>query len=419
MKTSDFPIFTVKNEPSDSEVTSHKLMIKSGMIRKVSSGQYNWLPMGYRVLEKIKNIIREELNSIGCREILMPIVQPSELWKESGRWDKYGPELLRFKDRHDREFCFGPTFEEVVTDLIRQDLSSYKQLPINVFQISTKFRDEIRPRFGVMRAREFIMKDAYSFHTDSKSLDDTYNKYKNAYNEIFKRLMLDFTMVDADSGNIGGSESHEFHVIADTGEDEILLDESLNGMNTEIAMKKFNETDVKKIIEKTGMKLKKGIEVGHIFKLGKKYSEAMNVRVSDKDSKLKTVHMGCYGIGVSRIVAAAIEQNYDEKGIVWTDSISPFKVVLIDIDSQKNEDIKSYSEKIYSNLISKNIDVIYDDRDLNLGKKLTDWELIGVPNMLIVGNKETEKEKLTYKNRATDKKEEVPLNFLDDKRFKN
>ncbi len=419
MKTSDFPIFTVKNEPSDSEVTSHKLMIKSGMIRKVSSGQYNWLPLGYRVLEKIKNIIREELNSIGCREILMPIVQPSELWKESGRWDKYGPELLRFKDRHDREFCFGPTFEEVVTDLIRQDLSSYKQLPINVFQISTKFRDEIRPRFGVMRAREFIMKDAYSFHTDSKSLDDTYNKYKNAYNEIFKRLMLDFTMVDADSGNIGGSESHEFHVIADTGEDEILLDESLNGMNTEIAMKKFNETDVKKIIEKTGMKLKKGIEVGHIFKLGKKYSEAMNVRVSDKDSKLKTVHMGCYGIGVSRIVAAAIEQNYDEKGIVWTDNISPFKVVLIDIDSQKNEDIKNYSEKIYSNLISKNIDVIYDDRDLNLGKKLTDWELIGVPNMLIVGNKETEKEKLTYKNRATDKKEEVPLNFLDDKRFKN
>jgi len=419
MKTSDFPIFTVKNEPSDSEVTSHKLMIKSGMIRKVSSGQYNWLPLGYRVLEKIKNIIREELNSIGCREILMPIVQPSELWKESGRWDKYGPELLRFKDRHDREFCFGPTFEEVVTDLIRQDLSSYKQLPINVFQISTKFRDEIRPRFGVMRAREFIMKDAYSFHTDSKSLDDTYNKYKNAYNEIFKRLMLDFTMVDADSGNIGGSESHEFHVIADTGEDEILLDESLNGMNTEIAMKKFNETDVKKIIEKTGMKLKKGIEVGHIFKLGKKYSEAMNARVSDKNSKLKTVHMGCYGIGVSRIVAAAIEQNYDEKGIVWTDSISPFKVVLIDIDSQKNEDIKNYSEKIYSNLISKNIDVIYDDRDLNLGKKLTDWELIGVPNMLIVGNKETEKEKLTYKNRATDKKEEVPLNFLDDKRFKN
>ena len=419
MKTSNFPIFTVKNEPSDCEVTSHKLLIKSGMIRKVSSGQYNWLPMGFRVLEKIKNIIREELNKIGCREILMPIVQPGELWRESGRWEEYGPELLRFKDRHDRDFCFGPTFEEVVTDLIRQDLSSYKQLPINVFQISTKFRDEIRPRFGVMRAREFIMKDAYSFHTDSKSLDDAYNKYKKAYSEIFKKLMLDFTMVDADSGNIGGSESHEFHVIADTGEDEILLDESLNGMNTEIAMKKFNETDVGKIIKKTGMKLKKGIEVGHIFKLGKKYSEAMNVRVSDKDSKLKTVHMGCYGIGVSRIVAAAIEQNYDEKGILWTSSISPFKVVLIDIDSQKNEDIRNYSEKIYSNLISKNIDVIYDDRDLKLGKKLTDWELIGVPNILIVGNKETEKEKLIYKNRATDKKEEVSLSFLDDKRFKN
>ena len=225
MKVSNFPIFTQKDVPSEAEIISHQLMIKSGMIRKLSSGQYSWLPMGLRIIQKVENIIREELNNIGCAEILMPSVQPAELWKESGRWDEYGPELLRFKDRHEREFCLGPTFEEVITDLIRKDVSSYKQLPMNLFQISSKFRDEIRPRFGVMRAREFIMKDAYSFHETQNCLDDTYEVYKLAYKKIFKRLMLDYTIVDADSGNIGGNESNEFHVIAETGEDDLLLDD--------------------------------------------------------------------------------------------------------------------------------------------------------------------------------------------------
>jgi len=227
MKVSNFPIFTQKDVPSEAEITSHQLMIKSGMIRKLSSGQYSWLPIGLRVIQKIEKIIREELNNIGCAEILMPSVQPAELWKESGRWDEYGPELLRFKDRHEREFCLGPTFEEVITDLIRKDVSSYKQLPMNLFQISSKFRDEIRPRFGVMRAREFIMKDAYSFHETQNCLDNTYEIYKSAYKKIFERLMLDYTIVDADSGNIGGNESNEFHVIAETGEDDLLLDNEL------------------------------------------------------------------------------------------------------------------------------------------------------------------------------------------------
>ena len=313
MKVSNFPIFTQKDVPSDAEVISHQLMIKAGMIRKLSSGQYTWLPIGLKIIKKIENVIRKALNHIGCVEILMPSVQPSELWNESGRWDQYGPELLRFKDRHDRDFCLGPTFEEVITDLIRKDVSSYKQLPLNLFQISSKFRDEIRPRFGVMRAREFIMKDAYSFHESQESLDSTYELYKSAYTNIFQELMLDFTIVDADSGNIGGNESNEFHVIAETGEDDLLLDNNLNGMNFEIAKLKYKENDIQSIIKDTGMVHKKGIEVGHIFKLGQKYSESMKAKITNKDSKIINMFMGCYGIGITRIVAAAIEQNNDEK----------------------------------------------------------------------------------------------------------
>jgi len=237
MKTSRFPIFTLKNSPSEAEIISHKLMIQAGLVRKLSSGQYSWLPLGYKIVRKVENIIREEMEAIGAAEILMPSVQPAELWQESKRWDQYGPELLRFKDRHDREFCLAPTFEEVITDLIRKNIESYKYLPMNLFQISSKFRDEIRPRFGIIRAREFIMKDAYSFHNDEKCLDQTYENYKRAYKNIFTRLLLDFTIVDADSGNIGGNESHEFHVIAETGEDDLLLDKSMNGINLEIAKK--------------------------------------------------------------------------------------------------------------------------------------------------------------------------------------
>ena len=414
MKTSNFPIFTVKSDPSDTEVISHKLMIKSGMIRKLSSGQYTWLPLGLRVIDKIQDIVRCELNKIGCREILMPLVQPNELWKESGRWNEYGPELLRFKDRNEREFCFGPTFEEVITDLLRQDLSSYKQLPINLFQISTKFRDEIRPRFGVLRSREFIMKDAYSFHASTSCLDTTYSKYMEAYKNIFNSLMLKFTMVDADSGNIGGSESHEFHVIADTGEDDLLLDDSNNGMNVEIAKERYQEENIEKIASKIGMRLTRGIEVGHIFKLGTKYSKPMNLRFTDENSQINDVFMGCYGIGISRIVAAAIEQNYDDRGIIWPKTMSPFQVALIELDSKKNDEIRKYTENIYEDLQKQGVDVIYDNRNLKLGNKLADWELIGVPNILIIGQKETDDRTMTLKRRNEDQKQKVTPEFVND-----
>ena len=412
MKVSHFPIFTLKDTPADAEVISHKLMIRSGMIRKLSSGQYSWLPLGLRVIKKIEDIIRKELEKIGCSEILMPSVQPSELWQESGRWEQYGPELLRFTDRHQRDFCLGPTFEEVITDLIRKDVSSYKQLPINLFQISTKFRDEIRPRFGVMRAREFIMKDAYSFHANQESLDEAYEMYKNAYNNIFKNLMLDFTIVDADSGNIGGNESNEFHVIADTGEDDLLLDDELKGMNIEIAKVKYGEDDLEALIKKTNLTHKKGIEVGHIFKLGQKYSETMKAKVTTKDSKTVDMFMGCYGIGVTRIVAAAIEQLHDNKGIKWPPSITPFNTVIIEIDGHKNSNVRTYCESVYKSFIEKDIEAIYDDRDANLGKKIKDWELIGIPNIVIIGKNESSNKTVIFKKRSSESKSEMDINDL-------
>jgi len=412
MKVSHFPIFTLKDTPADAEVISHKLMIRSGMIRKISSGQYSWLPLGLRVIKKIEDIIRKELEKIGCSEILMPSVQPSELWQESGRWEQYGPELLRFTDRHQRDFCLGPTFEEVITDLIRKDVSSYKQLPINLFQISTKFRDEIRPRFGVMRAREFIMKDAYSFHANQESLDEAYEMYKNAYNNIFKNLMLDFTIVDADSGNIGGNESNEFHVIADTGEDDLLLDDQLKGMNIEIAKVKYGEDDLEALIKKTNLTHKKGIEVGHIFKLGQKYSETMKAKVTTKDSKTVDMFMGCYGIGVTRIVAASIEQLHDDKGIKWPASITPFNTVIIEIDGHKNSNVRTYCESVYESFIEKDIETIYDDRDANLGKKIKDWELIGIPNIVIIGKNESNNNTVIFKKRSSESKSEMDINDL-------
>ena len=412
MRVSHFPIFTLKDTPADAEVISHKLMIRSGMIRKLSSGQYSWLPLGLRVIKKIEDIIRKELEKIGCSEILMPSVQPSELWQESGRWEQYGPELLRFTDRHQRDFCLGPTFEEVITDLIRKDVSSYKQLPINLFQISTKFRDEIRPRFGVMRAREFIMKDAYSFHANQESLDEAYEMYKNAYNNIFKNLMLDFTIVDADSGNIGGNESNEFHVIADTGEDDLLLDDQLKGMNIEIAKVKYGEDDLEALIKKTNLTHKKGIEVGHIFKLGQKYSETMKAKVTTKDSKTVDMFMGCYGIGVTRIVAAAIEQLHDNKGIKWPASITPFNTVIIEIDGHKNSNVRTYCESVYKSFNEKDIETIYDDRDANLGKKIKDWELIGIPNIVIIGKNESSNNTVIFKKRSSESKSEMDINDL-------
>jgi len=412
MKASNYPLFTQKNNPSDAEIISHTLMLKAGLIRQQSSGQYSFLPIGYRVLKKIENIIREEMNAIGSAEILMPSVQPSELWEESGRWETYGSELLRLKDRHQRDYCLGPTFEEVITDLVRKDLNSYKQLPLNMYQVSSKFRDEIRPRFGIMRAREFIMKDAYSFHLNQECLDEWYEKYKKAYNNIFNRLQLEYTMVDADSGNIGGSKSNEFHVIADTGEDDILIDEDGIGINFEIAKTKYSSHDIKKIIKDNNLVHKKGIEVGHIFKLGDKYSKSMNLSIDNADSKKCNIQMGCYGIGVSRIIAAAIEQNHDENGIKWPVSISPFKIVVIEIDGHKNDSVRLYSTDLYKKLIAKGIEVILDDRNAKLGNKLNDWELIGIPNIVIVGKSEAESNSLTFKKRGQADKANLSIEDL-------
>ena len=412
MKASKYPLFTQKNNPSDAEIISHKLMLKAGLVRQQSSGQYSFLPIGYRVLKKIENIIREEMNAIGSAEILMPSVQPSELWEESGRWETYGLELLRLKDRHQRDYCLGPTFEEVITDLVRKDLNSYKQLPINMYQISSKFRDEIRPRFGIMRAREFIMKDAYSFHLNQECLDEWYENYKKAYNKIFTRLQLEYTMVDADSGNIGGSKSNEFHVIADTGEDDLLIDQDGIGVNYEIAKTKYNSDDIKKIINENNLVHKKGIEVGHIFKLGDKYSKAMNLSIADVKSKICNIEMGCYGIGVSRIIAAAIEQNHDDKGIVWPETIAPFKIVIIEIDGHKNESVRLYSSELYEKLSAKGVEVILDDRNSKLGNKLNDWELIGVPNIVIVGKSEADTKSLTFKKRGQDDKSSLSIEDL-------
>ena len=413
MRVSDFPIFTLKDNPSDAEIVSHKLMIRAGLIRKISSGQYSWLPIGMRVLEKIQQIIRSELNNIGCMEISMPLVQPSELWRESGRWDKYGPELLRFKDRNDRDFCFGPTFEEVVTDLVRKDVSSYKQLPLNFFQITTKFRDEIRPRFGVMRAREFIMKDAYSFHADKSCLDKSYNSYKQAYGNIFKRLGLNFTVVSADSGNIGGDESHEYHVIADTGEDDLLISDSGDGMNVEIAKEKYSLENLDELIDKTSMKHKKGIEVGHIFKLGQKYTKSMDTKITHENGTMNNIFMGCYGIGVTRIVAAAIEQNHDDSGIIWPTAIAPFKCVIIEIDASKNNSVKNHSDLLYKKLKDKNIDVIVDNRDVGFGIKMKDWELIGIPHFFIIGKNEAAKNIITHKLRTLPNKNSLQIEDME------
>ena len=413
MRVSDFPIFTLKDNPSDAEIVSHKLMIRAGLIRKISSGQYSWLPIGMRVLEKIQQIIRSELNNIGCMEISMPLVQPSELWRESGRWDKYGPELLRFKDRNDRDFCFGPTFEEVVTDLVRKDVSSYKQLPLNFFQITTKFRDEIRPRFGVMRAREFIMKDAYSFHADKNCLDKSYNSYKQAYGNIFKRLGLNFTVVSADSGNIGGDESHEYHVIADTGEDDLLISDSGDGMNVEIAKEKYSLENLDELIDKTSMKHKKGIEVGHIFKLGQKYTKSMDTKITYENGTMNNIFMGCYGIGVTRIVAAAIEQNHDDSGIIWPITISPFKCVIIEIDASKNNSVRNQSDLLYKMLRDKNVDVIVDNRDVGFGIKMKDWELIGIPHFFIVGKNEATKNIVTHKLRTMPNKNSLQIEDME------
>ena len=396
-------ITTTKNTPKDAEIISHKLMIRSGMVKKLASGLYTWMPLGLKVIKKIENIIREEMNRADALEILMPAVQPSELWKESGRWDKYGPELLRITDRHEREFCFGPTHEEIITDIARKDINSYKQLPIIYYQIQTKFRDEIRPRFGVMRAREFLMKDAYSFHENEECLNKTYKIMFEAYKNCFNKIGFEYKVVNADNGQIGGSESHEFHVIADNGEDELIFSDSSDyAINAELFTRSPKEGDA--CPDGSGkVKIKRGIEVGHIFKLGKNYSEAMNASISNKENKNIKMTMGCYGIGVSRIAAAAIEQSNDEKGIIWPKSIAPYLITIISIGYTKNDIVKNYTDSLYEELENNNIEVLLDDRDISPGNMFSDSELIGIPYSVIIGKQFIENNNFEFKDRKFDK----------------
>ncbi|MDA9117474.1 proline--tRNA ligase [Gammaproteobacteria bacterium] len=395
---------TLKEAPQEAEIVSHKLMLRAGMIRKVASGVYTWLPLGLKVLRKVEGEVRTAMNNAGAQEVLMPMVQPKELWNETNRWEKMGKELLRFRDRHDRDFCLGPTHEEVITDLIRNNVRSYKELPINAYQIQTKFRDEIRPRYGVMRSREFIMKDAYSFSVNEKCLDESYINMKNAYKQILQNIGLDFKIVKADSGAIGGDASEEFHVLAENGEDTIAISTNSEfAINTELLLEEGE--DIKSLEGKDSpdgkgiIQIKKGIEVGHIFKLGQVYSNDMNASVQSQEGRSSTLYMGCYGIGVSRIVAAAIEQNNDEKGIVWPVSIAPFDVNIIAIGFDKNEKVANAATDLYEKLSNQGYDVILDDRKAGFGAKIKDSELIGIPMNIIIGKLYVEKNEIEMRTR--------------------
>lgn len=573
MRASKYLIATVKETPSDAEIVSHQLMLRAGLIRKLASGLYTWLPLGLRVLQKVSQIVREEMNKADGMEVSMPVVQPAELWEESGRWQHMGPELLRFKDRHDRDFCLGPTHEEVITDLVRNEYSSYRQLPANIYQIQTKFRDERRPRFGVMRSREFIMKDAYSFHASQACLDETYAVMHKTYCNIFDRLGLNYRPVIADSGNIGGSTSHEFHVLADSGEDEIVfssdsdyaanielavgtpapLDDQDDGEQKtrelvdtaqartieEVAAKlevspqhilktlfvhaandegertdnlvalllrgdqELNETkiakisglasplefaedeliqkkvgcsvgslgpvglsdlsirciadnstsemhnfvcganqpghhfinanwdddcspdaimDIRKVREgdispdgKGTLSIKRGIEVGHIFQLGTKYSEALNAKVLDENGKSVVMPMGCYGIGVTRVVAACIEQNHDAHGIIWPDAIAPFQLVIIQIDAHKSEKVVEFGNSLYEQAQKLGVEVLLDDRDKKTspGVKFADSELMGIPHRLVVSPRSLADGMIEYKNRVAEEKQLIETDAIE------
>ncbi len=545
MRFSEFGLTTLKEVPADAEIVSHKLMLRAGLIRRLASGLFTWMPLGLRVLRKVEAVIREEMDRAGALELLMPAVQPAELWQESGRWEEYGALLLRMRDRHERDYCFGPTHEEVITDIARRELRSYKQLPVNFYQIQTKFRDEIRPRFGVMRSREFIMKDAYSFDIDQAGLQASYDRMHVAYTAIFERLGLEFRVVDADSGDIGGNCSQEFHVLAESGEDAIAYsdadnyaaniesaatlppggerpapaqelekiatpdmktisalceslhvgaeqtlktlivdgidgpvalvlrgDHELNAVKAQkldgvaspltmasaetiqkvtgcgpgfagpigLGMPMFfdhatavmhdficggNELDVHykganfgrdiDIVEtvdirnvvagdptpggKGKLSIARGIEVGHIFQLGDKYSTTMGATVQDANGKNQALSMGCYGIGVTRIVAAAIEQNHDDRGIIWPAPLAPFDVVLVPINMHRSADVREATEALYAELREAGLAVLLDDRDARPGVKFADAELIGIPHRLVVSDRSLAAGKLEYRHR--------------------
>ena len=557
MRTSQYLLSTLKETPADAEVISHQLMLRAGMIRKLASGLYTWLPTGVRVLKKVENIVREEMNNAGAIEVSMPVVQPADLWQESGRWEQYGPELLRFVDRGERPFVLGPTHEEVITDLIRNELNSYKQLPLNFFQIQTKFRDEVRPRFGVMRSREFLMKDAYSFHTSQESLQETYDAMYAAYSKIFSRMDLDFRAVQADTGSIGGSASHEFQVLAQSGEDDVIFSDSsdfaaniefaealapkapraaatqemtlvdtpnaktiaelveqfnlpiektvktllvkaeegasapliallvrgdheLNEVKAEklpqvaspltfateeeiralvnagpgslgpvnlpipvvidrtvAAMSDFSAganidgkhyfginwdrdvatpevADIRNVVAgdpspdgKGTLLIKRGIEVGHIFQLGTKYSEALNAAVQGEDGRNQILTMGCYGIGVTRVVAAAIEQNHDDRGIIWPDAIAPFQVAILPMNMHKSYRVQELAEKLYADLRAQGIEVLMDDRKERPGVMFADMELIGIPHTVVIGDRNLDNDDIEYKYRRSGEKQMI------------
>lgn len=554
MRTSQYIIATLKETPSDAEVISHQLMLRAGMIRKLASGLYTWLPTGLKVVRKIEQVVREEMEKAGAIEMLMPVVQPADLWQESNRWQEYGPELLRIKDRHDRDFVLGPTHEEVVTEFVRKEISSYKQLPLNLYQIQTKFRDEVRPRFGVMRSREFVMKDAYSFHLSKECLQSTYERMHQAYCNIFERLGLDYRPVIADSGSIGGDSSHEFHVLAESGEDAIAFstesqfaaniekaealapkaeadaptqdmtlvdtpnaktiaelveqfdlditktvktlivkaseesesdfvalivrgDHELNEVKAEnlpmvaepLEMATEEEIkaimgagpgslgpincpipvivdraaavcsdfgaganiddkhyfginwgrdvelgqveDIRNVVEgdpspcgQGTITIKRGIEVGHIFQLGNKYSEALNAGVLTESGKHQILEMGCYGIGVTRIAAAAIEQNHDQYGIKWPVALAPFQVAIVPMNMHKSHRIPDVAEKIYQTLQSKGIEVLFDDRKERPGVMFNDMELMGIPHQIVIGERNLDNDQIEHKNRSTGEK---------------
>ena len=387
MKQSMMFIPTLREVPSDAEIRSHQFLLRAGFIKQVAAGVYTYLPLAKRVLNNVEGIVREELDAIGGNELLMPALQPKELWDESGRWDVYGSELMRLTDRNNREFALGPTHEEVITHVVRDFLNSYKKLPLTVYQIQTKFRDEARPRFGLMRGREFIMKDAYSFHATQESLDEAYNNFVQAYTNIFTRCGLNFRMVEADSGQIGGSQSAEFMALAEIGEDTIVYSTTGSfAANIEVADLPVGapSPDGVGVVDHA-----KGIEVGHVFKLGTKYSEPMNAVFLDENQKKQPIIMGCYGIGVSRVMMAVIEQNNDENGIIWPSAIAPFVVDVI-AANMKDEAQTNLAEEVYKNLLDSGIETIYDDRNERAGFKFKDADLIGFPFKVVCGKKSSE-----------------------------
>ena len=426
MRASRSLIATQKETPADAEVISHQLMIRAGMIRKLAAGLYTWLPLGLKVLRKVEAVVRDEMNKAGAQEVSMPVVQPAELWQESGRWEQYGPELLRIKDRHDRDFCLGPTHEEVITDLIRSQIRSYRQLPANFYQIQTKFRDEIRPRFGIMRAREFLMKDAYSFDLDYEGAKIAYNRMFVAYLKTYARMGLRAIPLRADTGPIGGDLSHEFIILADTGESEVFYHKDILGLNTP-KDRDYSPEELQTIVDEwtslyaaademhdadncpvSGEELvsRRGIEVGHIFHFGQKYSSAFDATVAGPDGKDVTVSMGSYGIGVSRLVGGIIEACHDDNGIVWPESVAPFKVGLINLKT--GDDVcDAACDEFYTKLQARNVEVLYDDRKERAGGKFANMDLIGLPWQVTIGPRGLKSGVVEVKNRKTGEKEEM------------